>query len=227
MIAHPHSPSLGEIFDRLVDRATADNPASFVDLVREAGLDPAHDFVGASLSDIDLRCEDLRGFDFTNADLTGADFRGANLIGVSFNDAIRTGALGLPESTEFEITAETVKQFLERRLGSDGRIAAGRYRATAGILKRLGFRDLKQVEAAISIYDDHKLSLVVAGNRQGQTTRFELMLLAALGERYLERHDSRIYDRFIADETSKLKSLRSKGIPTSVYDPKVDATEAS
>jgi hypothetical protein len=218
--------TLGEILDQLVTEAGHEKPASFAELVAAAGLDPARDFVGGSLREVDLRGEDLRGFDFSGADLTGADFRGANLSGVSFNDAIRTGALGLPESTGFEITAETLKQFLNRRLGSDGRISAFSYDWTVRLLKHLGFRNLQQVETAISRYDDHTLSVLATGNRQGQTNRFELMLLAALGEHYIERHQRRIQDWFRSAEAAKLKKFQNNGIPTSVYDPKVDARGA-
>src|SRR3954462_14126554 len=88
--------SLGEILDRLVEEASGETPASFAALAKEAGLDPARDFVGASLREIDLRGEDLRGFDFSKADLVGADLRGANTEGVSFSGADITGCLGLP-----------------------------------------------------------------------------------------------------------------------------------
>ena len=82
--------------DRLIEEIEHDEFVSFAALVRKAGLDPARDFVGASLVDIDFRGEDLRGFDFSGADLTGADFRRANLAGVRFDGAILTGAIGLP-----------------------------------------------------------------------------------------------------------------------------------
>jgi hypothetical protein len=218
--------TLGEILDHLVMEAGHEKPASFAELVAVAGLDPARDFVGGSLREVDLRGEDLRGFDFSGADLTGADFRGANLSGVSFKNAIRTGALGLPESSGSEITAETLKQFLNRRLGSDGRISDFSYTWTVRILGDLGFRNLQQVETAISRYNDHSLSEIATGTRQGQITRFELMLLAALGEHYIERHRWRIHDWFRSQEAEKLKKFQNNPIPTSVYDPKVDATEA-
>jgi uncharacterized protein YjbI with pentapeptide repeats len=92
-------PSLAEVLDRLVEEATGEKSASFASLAKAAGLDPACDFVRASLREIDLRGEDLRGFDFSLADLTGADFRGANMDGVSIILATTTGALGLPPQT--------------------------------------------------------------------------------------------------------------------------------
>jgi uncharacterized protein YjbI with pentapeptide repeats len=88
--------SLAQILDRLVEEGSGETPASFAALAKAAGLDPAHDFIGASLREIDLRNEDLRGFDFSKADLVGADLRGANLEGVSFSGADTTGCLGLP-----------------------------------------------------------------------------------------------------------------------------------
>jgi two-component system cell cycle sensor histidine kinase PleC len=90
------SNSLATILGRLVERATDGSP-SFRSLVEDAGLDPGHDFVGASLRNIDFRNEDLRGFDFSNADLSGADFRRANITGVRFKGAILRGTIGLSE----------------------------------------------------------------------------------------------------------------------------------
>jgi nucleoside phosphorylase len=98
MILEKRQPSaeiLPEILDRVIDEAERDSRASFAALVRAAGLDPARDFIGTYLADLDFRDEDLRGFDFSYADLTGADFRRANVSGVRFDGAILTGAIGL------------------------------------------------------------------------------------------------------------------------------------
>jgi putative GTP pyrophosphokinase len=62
--------------------------------------------------------------------------------------------------------------------------------------------------------------------RQGQTTRFELMLLAALGERFVERHAFRGSPWFEERQKRYLKIFRERGIQTSVYDP-VAAIDAS
>src|SRR5262249_17164103 len=86
---------LANILDRLLEQQTRTGSPSFRDLAKAAGLDPASDFVGASLRDMDFRDEDLRGFDFSNADLTGADFRRANLRGGRFTGALLHGAIGL------------------------------------------------------------------------------------------------------------------------------------
>jgi putative GTP pyrophosphokinase len=87
-----------------------------------------------------------------------------------------------------EITPNAVKYFLDRKLGPDGRISAWSYDWTARLLRNLGFDDLDQVSKAIAPYNDDRLSVIAEGTRQGQTSRFELMLLAALGERFIQRH---------------------------------------
>jgi hypothetical protein len=92
----PKAPdAIAQILDKLVHMAIDSKQPSFRDLVRVAKLDPRHDFIGASLRDLDFRDEDLRGFDFSQADLTGADFRRANVTGVPFAGANLTGAIGL------------------------------------------------------------------------------------------------------------------------------------
>jgi hypothetical protein len=87
---------LGDTLDFLVRRAQEPEP-SFRLLVDVTDLDPAQDFIGTSLIDVDFREQDLRGFNFDNADLTGADFRRSDVTGVSFQGANLTGTIGLPE----------------------------------------------------------------------------------------------------------------------------------
>ena len=63
---------IAEILDRVLARAVQDDAPSFRALVEAAGLKPEQDFVCASLRNIDLRDQDLRGFNFSYADLAGA-----------------------------------------------------------------------------------------------------------------------------------------------------------
>jgi putative GTP pyrophosphokinase len=121
-----------------------------------------------------------------------------------------------------EITPQALKQFLDGRLGSDRRISDWSYDWTARLLRQLGFRDLKQVETAISQYNDNTLSDLAAGGRQGQVTRFELMLLAALGERFIERHPWRASSWFTPNQKRYLDKYQALGIPTAIYDPLTD-----
>lgn len=115
-----------------------------------------------------------------------------------------------------EITPNSLKFFLDKRLGADGRMSAWSYDWTARLLKRLGFRDLKQVELAIAPYDDHTLSIVAEGARQGQTSRFELMLLAALGERFDQLHPWSD-PWFRSRRQNTLQKFKSSGVPISTF----------
>ena len=100
--------SLGAMLDRLVEAGAEPRPASFRDLAIAAGLNPATDFIGSFLHNIDLRKEDLRDFNFSAADLTGADLRGADLTGVKFDNAILDGAIGIDRRSEGTSTSAMV-----------------------------------------------------------------------------------------------------------------------
>jgi hypothetical protein len=123
---------------------------------------------------------------------------------------------------DVEITPLALKQFLDKRLGSDARISEWAYDFEANVAKSLGFRDLKQIEMAIAPYDDTQLSAILYGNRQGQLTRFQLMLFAALGERYIERHPWRTTDWFPPRYRQFLEKLIDSGIKTATYDPQLN-----
>lgn len=123
--------------DRLIEETERDGSTSFAALVRKADLDPARDFIGASLVDIDFRDEDLRGFDFSGADLTGADFRRANIAGVRFDRAILTGAIGLPAGGPAEQGPESEEYRKVRRARPSGlRLSEAQARLVKGMLLR-------------------------------------------------------------------------------------------
>jgi putative GTP pyrophosphokinase len=119
-----------------------------------------------------------------------------------------------------EITPNTLKFFLDKTLGPDGRMSSWSYDWTTRLLKQLGFQDLGQVAEAIAPYDDHKLSITAEGTRQGQLTRFELMLLAALGQRYVERHPWRESGPWFEERQSRyLRKFQDASIEIEMYDP--------
>ncbi|WP_315751415.1 hypothetical protein [Bradyrhizobium sp. SZCCHNS3055] len=115
-----------------------------------------------------------------------------------------------------EITPQALKLFLNKKLGPDGRMSDWSYDWTVRLLKRLGFRDLSEVEKAIEPYDDHKLSMVVAGSRQGQVNRFEIMLEAALGEQWVARHPWQ--DEYWTDRhRTHISKLENAGVKIGTY----------
>lgn len=121
-----------------------------------------------------------------------------------------------------EITPNALKFFLDRGLSPDGRISDWSYDWETRLLRRLGFRDLAQVDTAISKYDDRFLSQTVYGSRQGQTTRFELMLLAAMGEPFVQRHLLSEHEWFRSQQRRYLQKMNDAGIETAIYDPDDD-----
>lgn len=118
-----------------------------------------------------------------------------------------------------EITPDALKLFLDDRLGADARISDWTYDWTTRLLKKLGFKDLKQVETAIAKYNDDALSRLIWSGRVGQTARFELMLLAALGEIFIQRHpwagEAWFHERWM-DYLSRIKDV---GELVATYDP--------
>jgi putative GTP pyrophosphokinase len=112
-----------------------------------------------------------------------------------------------------EITADALKAYLDRRLGSDGRMTSFSYDWTARLLLRLGFSNFQEIEELTAGADDDKLSRVAWGSRMGQLTRFEALLLATLGERFIERHPWNDTAWFVDGARKRLEALRAAGLP--------------
>jgi putative GTP pyrophosphokinase len=115
-----------------------------------------------------------------------------------------------------EITPNSLKLFLDKKLGPDRRMSEWSYDWETRLLKSLGFRELSEVEKAIAPYDDHKLSMIDSGTRQGQIARFEMMLQAALGEQWDARHPWQ--DPFwIGERRKALARLKAAKIDIGTY----------
>lgn len=118
-----------------------------------------------------------------------------------------------------EITSNSLKAYLDKTIGSDGRMSDFSYDWTARLLLRLGFTSLDQVNEAIKQYDDDNLSRMVEGTRQGQLSRFECVLLAALGEKFIQRHPWSSNDWFITSRKRWLGLFQANSIPIGGFDP--------
>jgi putative GTP pyrophosphokinase len=125
-----------------------------------------------------------------------------------------------------EITPDALKAFLDKRLGPDGRISDFSYDWTARLLKRLGFRNLEQVEKCIRGYDDDALSRIASGSRQGQTTRFEYMLLAGMGDTYMRRHMFAGQPWYGPSDSRCLEKFKTQGVDVRDYDPITDVLDS-
>jgi hypothetical protein len=135
---------------------------------------------------------------------------------------LRTSARSLVDQGKFddvEITPDSLKAYLDKTLGSDGRISDWQYDWTAKLLKRLGFRTLSQVVQCVSGYNDDRLSRLAWGTRQGQVARFELMLLAGMGPNYVRRHAYAGSSWFETRHNEILAMFETDGIAIGQYDP--------
>jgi ppGpp synthetase/RelA/SpoT-type nucleotidyltranferase len=103
------------------------------------------------------------------------------------NDAAISFAQGRLD--EVELTPDTLKAYLDKDYGPDGRMRDWSYEWTTRLLKRFGFVNLQQLDECVGAYDDDAVSRAVWGARQGQLTRLELVVLAAIGpERFKTLH---------------------------------------
>lgn len=120
-----------------------------------------------------------------------------------------------------EITPKSLRTYLNQRIGPDGRMTEWSYDWATRLLKRLGFTNLDQIDDAISEYDDRQLSYISEGSQVGQINRFETMLLAALGDKFVERHLWSSEPWFRSSRARALKKFTAEGIPVATYDPLV------
>ena len=114
---------------------------------------------------------------------------------------------------QVEITPDALKTYLDKKLGTDGRMTEFSYQWTARLLHRLGFVDFKEIDECISGYNDDRLSRILWGTRQGQLTRFEYLLLAGMGENFIKFHLWKKQDWFVNRQRQYLANFRQAGIP--------------
>jgi putative GTP pyrophosphokinase len=120
-----------------------------------------------------------------------------------------------------EITPDALKAFLDKSVGRDDRISSFSYDFLARILRRLGFKTLRQLEECTKGFNDDQLSRFAYGARQGQVTRFELMLLAGMGKLYIERHPW-AKDKWFTDRHAHiLEQFKKRGVDLREYNPVV------
>ena len=118
-----------------------------------------------------------------------------------------------------EITSDALKTYLDKKLGADGRMKDFSYQWTARLLRNLGFTDFKQIDQCISGFDDDKLSRIAQGARMGQITRFENLLLAGMGEDFINYHIWKEHGWFISYRKHELAKFKEAGISVGSYIP--------
>ncbi len=92
----------------------------------------------------------------------------------------------------------------------------------ARALRTLGFASLEQVDEALRHQDPDAISRRLHGNLQGQLTRFEEALFAAMGEHWVKDHPfARLTDGWwVRWQEQKLERMTRLGIDVGDYSPK-------
>ncbi len=138
------------------------------------------------------------------------------------DDSYRTNARRLIQEgklEDVEITGDSLKTYLDDKLGSDRRTTEYSYEYEAKNLIHMGFSNFKQVDECIKDFDDDKLSRIIWFTRQGQLTRFNFCLLAGMGEYYISRHPWSREKWFGPLHTKYLDKLNKQGITIRDYVP--------
>lgn len=87
-----------------------------------------------------------------------------------------------------EITPDALKSYLNKKFGADRRVSQWSYLWASGLVTGYGFKDLQELDELLALYDDDRVSKAAHGSRQGQVTRLEDVLLAAMGSLYMDIH---------------------------------------
>ena len=134
---------------------------------------------------------------------------------------IRYEARELVEKGKFagvEITPDALKAYLDHGYGQDARMSEYSYQWAARITRLLGFETIEELDRAINRYNDDEISRILWHSRQGQLTRFEDVLLAALGKRFVLRHPWSKEDWFQKRCYRSLQVLQENSIPVGIPD---------
>lgn len=185
---------------------------SFADV--EVGLDGT----------ISLELGDLQRSDFPSIDFDTLAAEIEKEIG-RFDFATNDNRDAAELRVEEEISADSLKRFLNDVVGPDGRITRTSYFRTVRLLDRLGFASLEQVHDAIRGYNGLELGYLIFGNRQGQITKFELMLLASLGEQYILNTPWSSFHYYTENLRNRLKKIEQANLRHLQFDLKADTAK--
>ena len=108
------------------------------------------------------------------------------------------------------------------RLGTEVRAVATpqQFTLNVGVLRELRFTSLQQVDDCIDELDDAAISKAIWGSRRGQLARFEGLLLAGMGEYYIDHHPSRGIPHFVEIRRRWLDRLKEHSVSVHSYRPR-------
>ncbi len=120
-----------------------------------------------------------------------------------------------------ELVPEALKTYLDGVLGPDGRVSDFSYDWATRLLRSLLFSNLGEVDKAIRVYDQDQVIRSSYPTRPGQITRLQLLLLAAMGSRFIDRHLDVAEEGFREKASAQLERLQQSGIAVGNFDPAV------
>lgn len=118
-----------------------------------------------------------------------------------------------------ELTPEALRSYLDRRLGGDRRLGESNYESWVRVLRELGFATVQQLDDCIKGLDAGSISRSIWGSKRPQLQRFEGLLLAGMGDYYIEHHPSHELDHFAELRRRWLDRLVDHGGPVRSYRP--------
>ena len=110
------------------------------------------------------------------------------------------------------ITPESLKTYLDEKVGADGRMTPLKYDQAVRMIQQLGFSDLRQIDKCINDYDADAITRLIWNARLGQLARFEALLLAGMGEQFIKRHPDHTQESFVARSRSQLLVLKKANV---------------
>ena len=142
-------------------------------------------------------------------------------IQILYDEVIAAGRARIERGDlSVEITPDSVKAYLDRKFGTDRRIARASYEWVARLLRVLSFDSLAQVDECVRDYDDAVVSGVATGYRAGPITRFQDLLLAGMGRIFIERHPDANEPWFQDRCENILARLTERGLSPGAFDPR-------
>lgn len=123
-----------------------------------------------------------------------------------------SASIGAGRLKGVEVTPTSLKAYLDRSLGEDGRMAQWSYEYATRVVRALGVTTIEELDEAIGELDDDRISRLVEGGRVGQLSRFDHVLFAAFGDRYVKSHPWGQADWFKVRTEAAAQKLRAGGI---------------
>lgn len=123
---------------------------------------------------------------------------------------------------EVHITPDSIKAYLDKTLGSDGRISNYSYDSETEKLIKMGFKNLSEIDDCIKPFVDNTIvDNAVWGTRQGQVWRFNDYLLAGMGEKFLEKNPRILRNDWLKEHYTKgLNKMKKAGVKIGIFELK-------